>query len=316
MSTPSFDAPGIVDLSALKRTEEGGAAAPDGAPDGHVGEGWIVDAGDAHISELMERSMRVPVVLDLWATWCQPCKQLGPILEKLAREYAGRMQLAKIDVDANSQLMQAFQVQSVPTVFVLIGGQPFQLFQGAHPESQLRALFDEMFKIAAQQGVTGTLPPDASAGEAPADGVPAEPEVPPLHREGIEAIERGDLAAAHEAFTKALKEAPADTEAKLALTQVELMQRCQAIADPQATLEQAGDSTAPTGPIDAQLAAADIEFAGGALDDALTRLLTVVRTSAGDEKETARARLVQFFDLLGSDPRVAAYRRQLAAALY
>ena len=308
MSLPNTS--GIVDLGALAPQQPQQQAAT-GATGG---EGWIVDAGEQHLQELMERSRTVPVVLDLWATWCQPCKQLGPILEKLTRSYGGRMQLAKIDVDANPQLMQAFQVQSVPTVFVLIGGQPFQLFQGAHPESQLRALFDEMFSIAAQQGVTGTLPPDASAGQP--DEVAAEPEVPPLHQEGIDAIDRGDLDAAHAAFTKALKEAPADAEAKLALAQVELMQRCGKLSDPQAIIAAAGDSSAPAGGIDTQLQAADIEFAGGAIDDALTRLLNVVRQSSGDDKEAARVRLVTFFDLLAGDPRVSGYRRQLAAALY
>lgn len=308
MSLPNTS--GIVDLGALAPQQPQQQAATGAA----VGEGWIVDAGEQHLQELMERSRTVPVVLDLWATWCQPCKQLGPILEKLTRSYGGRMQLAKIDVDANPQLMQAFQVQSVPTVFVLIGGQPFQLFQGAHPESQLRALFDEMFSIAAQQGVTGTLPPDAGAGQP--DEVAAEPEVPPLHQEGIDAIDRGDLDAAHAAFTKALKEAPADAEAKLALAQVELMQRCGKLSDPQAVIAAAGDSSAPTGGIDTQLQAADIEFAGGAIDDALTRLLAVVRQSSGDDKEAARVRLVTFFDLLTGDPRVSGYRRQLAAALY
>ncbi len=296
----------------------GGAAAVEQAPgqagpgQGVLGQGGpgqgadggvVIDATDADLPTLLERSRTVPVMLDLWATWCQPCKQLGPILEKLAHDYAGRFQLAKIDIDANPQTAQAFQVQSIPTVFVLINGQPFQLFQGAHPESQLRPLFDEMLQIAAQQGVTGTVSAEPAA-PAP------EPELPPLHQEGIAAIERGDLDAAHAAFTKQLAEAPADQEAKLALAQVELMQRTATISDPSAALADAGAD------VESQLTAADVEFSSGNLDAAFTRLLDIVRATRGDEREKARTRLVEYFNLAGSDPRVAQARQQLAAALF
>lgn len=279
-------------------------AAPTQGAAGQAADGGVViDATDADLPALLERSRTVPVMLDLWATWCQPCKQLGPILEKLAHDYAGRFQLAKIDIDANPQTAQAFQVQSIPTVYVLINAQPFQLFQGAHPESQLRPLFDEMLQIAAQQGVTGTVSA-SPAGPAP------EPELPPLHQEGIAAIERGDLDAAHAAFTKQLAEAPADQEAKLALAQVELMQRTAAISDPNAALADAAAD------VESQLTAADVEFSSGNLDAAFTRLLDIIRASRGDEREQARTRLVEYFNLAGSDPRVAQARQQLAAALF
>ncbi|MDO5700667.1 MAG: tetratricopeptide repeat protein [Bowdeniella nasicola] len=329
MTNPSYNAHGAIDLGQFGATpagQEGTAPAgapstgdPSGsteasatpaAPGATVPGPYVIDAGDADFAQLAERSAQVPIVVDLWASWCQPCRQLTPILEKLAAAYEGAFQLAKIDIDANPQVTQAFQVQSVPTVYVLIGGQPFQLFQGAHPESQLRQLFDQMLQIAAQQGVTGRM---SGEGESPA----AEPELPPLHREGMEAIERGDLQAAHEAFTKAIKQAPADAEAKLALTQVELLQRTEAIKDPAAALRAAGSATAPEGDIEVQLRAADLEFAGGQAREALTRLLTAVRTSAGEDREAARARMVDFFDLLGTgEPMVADFRRQLASALY
>ncbi|MDO5727638.1 MAG: tetratricopeptide repeat protein, partial [Bowdeniella nasicola] len=190
-----------------------------------------------------------------------------------------------------------------------IGGQPFQLFQGAHPESQLRPLFDEMLQMAAQQGVTGTL---SAQGDEPQGETPAEPELPPLHQEGVDALERGDLQAAHDAYSKQLAQAPADKEAMLALRQVELMQRCAEIDDLQAAVDNAGEPT----DVAAQLRAADVEFAQGQVGAAFDRLLACVRATHGDAREQARARLVELFDLVGDDPRTNDYRRQLATALY
>lgn len=305
----NFDARGAIDLSALAQPQPSPSAAGSQAAGGQAAGNVVIDATDADIPALLERSRTVPVVIDLWAAWCQPCKQLGPVLEKLAHEFAGRFQLAKIDIDANQQVAQAFQVQSIPTVYVLIGGQPFQLFQGAHPESQLRQLFEEMLNMAAQQGVSGTL---SSGDDEEAPQQPAEPELPPLHQEGIEAIERGDLDAAHAAFTKQLAQAPADKDAVLALRQVELMQRCEQIEDLEAAVKQAQDVS----DVESQLRAADVEFAQGLVGPAFDRLLACVRATSGDERERVRVRLVELFELVGSDPRTNDYRRQLASALY
>src|SRR5215211_1604649 len=127
--------------------------------------------------------MTVPVIIDLWATWCEPCKQLSPLLERLATEYAGRFLLAKVDVDANPRLAQVFQAQSIPLVIAVIKGQPVPLFQGAVPEQQVRAYLDELLRVAEANGVTGTL-----AGEPSAPADQDEPELPPLHQAAFEAI--------------------------------------------------------------------------------------------------------------------------------
>lgn len=110
---------------------------------------------DSFQTEVIDRSMSVPVVVDLWAAWCEPCKQLSPILEKLVVEYGGKWILAKVDVDVEQQITEAFQVQSVPTVYALIKGQPIPLFQGAYPEGQIRPLLDELLRVAASEGVDG-----------------------------------------------------------------------------------------------------------------------------------------------------------------
>lgn len=91
-------------------------------------------------AQVLQQSMQTPVLVDFWATWCGPCKTLGPILEKLAGEYNGAFQLAKVDVDKEQEIAAAFQIRSVPTVFLVKGGQIVDGFPGAVPESQLREL--------------------------------------------------------------------------------------------------------------------------------------------------------------------------------
>ena len=106
--------------------------------------------------DVLQRSTEVPVVIDFWAEWCEPCKQLGPLLERLAGEYAGKFVLAKIDVDANQMLFQQFGVQGIPAVFAVVAGQAIPLFQGAAPEAQIRQVLDQLVQAAEQQfGIVG-----------------------------------------------------------------------------------------------------------------------------------------------------------------
>nr|KEP23532.1 hypothetical protein DA06_07580 [Georgenia sp. SUBG003] len=308
---------GAVDLSSLatpRQQTTGVPAGPGGAGDGAgaaVPGAVVVKVTTATFGETVQLSTQVPVLVDLYSARSAASAQLSPVLEKLAREYGGRFQLAQVDVDADAQIAAAFQVQSVPTVVAVVGGQPIPLFQGAYPEEQIRQVLDEVLRIAAQNGVTGVL--SQESGE-PGEEEPAEPPLPPLHAEALEAIERGDLDAAEDAYTRALKENPGDGEARAALLQVQLIRRVDH-DDPQEVLAAAADA-APAD-VAAHLAAADVEAATGRFGAAFERLVRVVRFTSGDEREQARLRLLELFEIAGpTHPDVSPARRALASALY
>ena len=305
VSTPNFS--GAVDLGALaaqKDQQRKTQAALAGAPDG-----VIVDVTTATFqAEVLDRSMTVPVVVDLWATWCGPCKQLSPILEKLAAEYAGRWVLAKIDVDAEQQIAAAFQVQSIPSVYAVIGGQVVPLFQGAMPEQQIRPALDKLLEVAASQGITGTLA-DGETVDTDPEQV-EEPAGDPRFEAAFEAIDAGDWEAARQAYKRILDETPADSDAAAGLAMVDLYQRTESL-DPTAVL-----AAAASGDVAAQLQAADVEAMGGQWAASFDRLIALVRATSGDEREQVRSRLLDLFVLAGDDPAVAPARIALANALF
>ena len=162
---------GAVDLAAVKARSEAAARAADNATPAPGGS--VVEVTEATFqAEVIDRSFQVPVLIDLWADWCQPCKQLSPILERLAAEAGGTWILAKIDVDANPRISQALQVQSIPTVFAAIGGQLVPGFQGALPEPQVREFVGALVKAASQAGLSGAVADatdEATAAEVPVD---------------------------------------------------------------------------------------------------------------------------------------------------
>jgi putative thioredoxin len=251
--------------------------------------------------------MTVPVIIDFWATWCEPCKQLSPILEKLALADGGRWVLAKIDVDAEQRIGQAFQVQSIPSVIAVIGGQPVPLFQGAVGEAQAREVLDEVLRVAEANGVNGRVS---------ADGAAVAPEPPPLepeYAEAQDALGRGDVDAALAAYRTLLDRTPGDALLKATVARCELLVRTKG-ADEAAVLSAAAERPDD---VDAQLAAADLEVVRDRIDEAIARLVALVGRSAGAERDQARSHLVALFDAMDpEDPRLVTGRRALANALF
>lgn len=310
MSQPSPGAVlrGAVDLSSLRNrpapdaaTTASEAAAP--AAD------LVIDATDQTFGEVLELSRTVPVVVDLWATWCGPCAQLGPILEKVVREQAGKMLLARVDVDANPQLAAGFRAQSIPMVVALVAGQPVPLFTGAVPEAQVREVFAQLLALAAQHGVTGTL---AVGDGADAAAEPEEDPVPPLHAQAFDAISAGDYDGAIAAYEAALAENPRDVDAQAGLGQVRLLQRVAGV-----DLQQARDAASDGADVDAQLVVADLDVSGGHVDDAFARLLDVFAVGDVDVRAVVRERLLELFGIVGeTDPRVGQARRALTSLMF
>ncbi|WP_371576839.1 tetratricopeptide repeat protein [Streptomyces sp. NBC_01314] len=316
---------GVVDLAAVKAAQEAKVKAEQARAESALqGGGGAVSPADLVIdvdeagfeSEVLQRSTEVPVVLDFWAEWCQPCKQLSPVLERLAVEYNGKFVLAKIDVDANQMLMQQFGIQGIPAVFAVVAGQALPLFQGAAPEQQIRSTLDQLVEVAEQRfGLTGLVVDQEAEVEAPVEAAPQIPAGPYDHllEAAVQALDAGDFGGAVQAYKNVLSDDPGNTEAGLGLAQAELLHRVQG-ADPQDVRKAAAENP---GDAQAQIAAADLDLVGGHVEDAFGRLIDTVRLTAGDDRDAVRLRLLELFEVVGGDdPRVAAARRTLARALF
>ncbi|GHC46469.1 co-chaperone YbbN [Streptomyces flavofungini] len=318
---------GVVDLAAVKAAQEAKSkaeqaraeAARQGGPGAGAGvspASLVIDVDEAGFErDVLQRSTEVPVVIDFWAEWCEPCKQLSPLLERLTLEYNGRFLLAKIDVDANQMLMQQFGVQGIPAVFAVVAGQALPLFQGAAPEAQIRQTLDQLIQVGEERfGLTGLVVDPGATGDEPgvAPAVPAGP-YDALLEAAVQALDAGDLGGAVQAYQNVLSDDPGNTEAKLGLAQAELLRRVQDL-DPAVVRKDAAEKP---GDAAAQIAAADLDLVGGHVEDAFGRLVETVRRTAGDDREAARLRLLELFEVVGADdPRVTAYRTALARVLF
>jgi putative thioredoxin len=322
MQSPrDFSRYGAIDLGARqaatqRRQQAARSAGPDGAGDGAPAAGssaFVFDVTEETFNDAVAaRSRTTPVIVDLWAEWCGPCKQLSPVLEKLAREAAGTWVLAKIDVDANPRLAQAFQAQSIPMVVAIIGGQMVDAFLGAMPEAQVKQWLTQVLSVAEQLGVQ---PAPAADGAAPAVEGDEEPvdDLPPALAAARDAMEAGDLDAAAAALEKSLADAPSDPLAKNWLSQVNLMRRVSSYDA--ATVSR--EAAAQPEDADAQLRAADFDMAGGDAEKAFDRILGVIKRTSGPERNTARLHLLDLFEILPpEDERLKKARTQLTLLLF
>lgn len=298
---------GAVDLSALKRPAATAGPSASATSNGAPAEPkpYVVDVTDATFNQVLEASSQVLIVVDLWATWCEPCKQLSPVLERLAAAGNGAWILAKVDVDANPRIAQAFGVQSIPTVVALAAGQPVDAFAGALPEPQVREWISSLL-----DALRDKLPGIRAAEEA-AGPVEPEPEDPRFVA-AEQAQQDGDYAAAAAAYREILAAEPDHPQAIAGLAWAEFFARVESLPDD--ALERADADPAD---VAAAMDAADLQVASGNAAAGFTRLVEAVRRTADPERGAARQHLLDLFALFGTDdPDVIAARRALAAALY
>jgi putative thioredoxin len=258
----------------------------------------VIEATDANFEQVVvEASKERPVLVDLWAAWCGPCRTLGPLLEKVAAERDGAFLLAKLDVDANPMVASMFGVQSIPTVIAFRDGQPVTGFVGAYPEPAVNEFVDSL------------LPTEAD-----------------LAAEGARAVaDAGDVEGAEAGFREALEKDPDNAEAKVGLGRI-LVERGELEAarelvrpllpDPEAERVMAIARVREWGSVEGAgaLASAQRLAARGEWPEALDAMLACVR---GEDRDAARAAMVDVFAVLGDeDPIVPEYRRRLASALF
>ncbi|MFN0051500.1 MAG: thioredoxin [Planctomycetales bacterium] len=281
---------------------------------------WIIDGTEQNFEQaIVQRSQELPVVVDFWAPWCEPCRQLGPILEKLAVEYAGGFLLVKVDVDQQPGIAAAFRVQSIPHVFALRNGQLVDQFAGVVPEEQLRQWLDQF-----------------------------QPSPAELLVKEARALQGEDPSAAEAKFREALELVPKEDSIRIELARLLLKQHRN--ADSRAIIDQleargflepeaenikaeldVRDAAAEAGGVgecraalaqdpenlSLQLKLAEALGAAQQFQEALEICLTVVTRGSTEAKEEARTTMVNLFHMLGAEAELTrTYRRKLATALY
>lgn len=306
MSASSFNRPGAVDLSQLASR----AAASGGPGAGPGGGTYVVEVTEQSFdAEVIRKSVRHPVVVEFYSPRVSSGQQLSDALAALAAEAAGKFLLARLNVDTAPQIVQALQLQAVPTVIGVIGGQLAPLFQGVLGREQVNAYLDELLKAAVANGIVGRAE-SVSNGAAAAE---AEEAADPRFEAADAALARGDFAGARAEFDAVLAASPDDPEALAGKAQAGLLERVSRY-DPGVVLAAA---QAPGANLQTQLDAADVELVQGDAEAAFDRLLGLIRTSSGDERERVRMHLLELFETLGNaDERVLKARRGLMTALF
>jgi len=248
-------------------------------------------------NEILPLSLVRPVIVLMWTSRSPESVEMIKTLGKLEVDYKAAFSLARVDIDANPEVAQAFQTKSVPYAVAIIAEQMVPLFEQAYPEAQVKMVIDKVLTLSSEQGV----------GETPVEHI--EPE----ETDAMNALESGDYVAAEAAYKKWLARKPSENLAKLGLAQTQLLIRTEGL-DLNTIIAQ---STAAPTDIDLQLKAADVEIVNGGVEAAFTRLLHAVKATQGEDRTKIKNHLLNLFALVDpSDPRLAAARKELASALF
>jgi putative thioredoxin len=248
-------------------------------------------------SEILPLSLVRPVIVLMWSPRSAESAEMVKVLGKLENDYKQAFALARVDIEAHPQVAQAFQTKSIPYAVAIIAEQMVPLFEQSYPEAQVRMVLDKVLTLASEQGI----------GQAPVEQMEAE------EIEALEALEAGNYLAAEVAYKKWLSRKPSENLAKIGLAQTQLLIRTEGLELDAVILE----STNNPGDITLQLKAADVEIVNGGVEAAFTRLLHVVRATAGDDRAKVKDHLLNLFALVDpSDPRLVAARKELASALF
>lgn len=284
------------------------------------GSPWIVDGKiETFEQEVIQRSRELPMVVDFWATWCGPCKELGPVLEKLAQEFKGRFQLVKVNVDEQPELAGGFGVQSIPHVFALRDGQAVNQFLGNLPEDQIRTWLDQVLPNAAEVLFKEAQQLEATDPRAAEAKYRAALESAPQHDAVKIGLARVLLAQHRDDESRKLIEQleargylePEAENVKAELDLREVAEESGSVAELRVALVQAPDNP------ELQLKLADALAVDHQYQEALELGLQVVQNHKATMGEPARELMVRVFQILGpASELVQEYRRKLAIALY
>jgi putative thioredoxin len=278
----------VFDLSTLKKSDLPESPIP-----------GIAVTQENLVSDFVSKSKEQVVVLLCWSPRSAQSKEILDILGKLESADKGAWLLGTVDVDSQPQVAQALQVKAVPIAIAIVAEQLLPLFESVPQIDQVRLVINKLLELASQKGV-------GQAPEALAE-IPLEPE----EQAAYAALEKSDFKAAKIAYESWLKRKPNEPVAVIGLAQVNLMLRVEGL-DPELTLKSAKSDD-----LTSQLMCADIEIATGNNEAAFTRLLNVIRSFSGDEKEKAKLHLIQLFNLVNpSDPSLLKARNELASLLF
>jgi putative thioredoxin len=248
-------------------------------------------------SNILPLSLVRPVIVLMWSPRSVESQDVMNTLGKLEVDYQAKWSLARVNIDTHPEIAEAFQTKNVPYAVAIIAEQMVPLFEQAYPETQIRLVIDKVLSLSAQQGI----------GEAPVE------QIEPEEEEALSALESGNYALAETAYKKWLSRKPNESLAKLGLAQTQLLIRTEGL-DLNIVVEESKKSPQD---IDLQLKAADIEIVNGGVEAAFSRLLTLIKTCTGDDKNKVKTHLLNLFALVDQgDPRLISARKELASSIF